>query len=266
MLASLPMYDMPEVRAATDDWWRGIASALVRAGVDGVPDALTRDSGEDVWYSPNLLLSQTCGYPLTHALAGVVELVATPAYSADGCRGAEYCSLVVIAADDPATDLEDLRGRRCAYSMRHSHSGYNVLRAAIAPLAGGAPFFSGVTESGGHAHSIALVASGRADVCAVDCVTHALIARYRPGALEGTRVLRATERAPGLPYVTRAGIDADYLERVRDGLRAAFSDPHYATVRETLLLSAVEFPELEAYRRIDDMEDSARDAGYPEIH
>ncbi len=70
MFASLPMYDFPEVSAATDAWWSGVASALRRAGLDAVPEALTRDPDVDVWNSQELLLSQTCGYTLTHALRG----------------------------------------------------------------------------------------------------------------------------------------------------------------------------------------------------
>jgi ABC-type phosphate/phosphonate transport system substrate-binding protein len=266
MLASLPMYDFGEVRAATDAWWRGVASALRRAGLDAVPEALTRDADVDVWHSQQLLLSQTCGYPLTHALAGVVALVATPVYSASGCSGADYCSLIVVSEHNPAAALEDLRGAVCAYSRRHSHSGYNALRAAVAPLADGGAFFSRVVESGGHPVSIELVANGEADVCAVDCVTHALLAKHRPDALGGTRVLATTERVPGLPYVTRAGIDDDCLSRLRDGLQMAFSDPRLADVRDTLLLTGMQVLGDDAYRRIDDMEDSARATGYAEIH
>lgn len=266
MLASLPMYDLPEVTAATDTWWSGVASALQRAGLDAVPEALTRDPDVDVWHSKELLLSQTCGYTLTHALAGAVALVATPAYSADGCSGADYCSLIVVADDNPAADLEDLHGAVCAYSRPHSHSGYNALRATVAPLAGGAAFFSRVVESGGHPVSIELVATGTADVCAVDCVTHALMAKYRPDALAGTRVLGATEHAPGLPFVTRAGVDEDYLRCLRDGLNEAFADPRLADVRDTLMLTGVQVLDYDAYQRIDDMEDSAHAAGYAEIH
>jgi ABC-type phosphate/phosphonate transport system substrate-binding protein len=260
------MYDIPEVRAATDAWWRGIAAALERAGLEAVPHALTRDSSIDVWHSPQMLLSQTCGYPLTHELARVVALVATPAYSADGCSGADYCSLVVVSEDGHAAGLEDLRGAVCAYSRRHSHSGYNVLRAAIAPLAGGGAFFDRVVESGAHPASIELVATGKADVCAVDCVTHALMARYQPDALSGTRVMGRTERAPGLPYVTHAGVRDDDMSRLREGLRSACADPALADVRDALLLSDIHVLGHDAYRRIDDMENSARAAGYAEIH
>ncbi len=265
MLASMPMYDFPEVTAATDSWWSGVASALQRAGLDDVPEALTRDPDVDVLHSPALLLGQTCGYPLTHALAGVVALVATPAYSADGCSGADYCSLIVVSEHNPADGLGDLRGAVCAYSRRQSHSGYNALRAAVAPLAEGGRFFARSIESGGHPASIALVATGKADVCAVDCVTHALIAQYQPDTLGGTRVLGSTEHAPGLPYVTRAGVDDEFLSRLRDGLQMAFSDPSLAAARDTLLLTGMQVLGYDAYQLIDEMEDSARAAGYAEI-
>ena len=245
---------------------RASASALQRAGLDAVPEALTRDPDVDVWHSQELLLSQACGYPLTHALAGVIELVATPAYSARGCSGVNYCSLIVVSEVNPAAGLQDLRGAVCAYSRRHSHSGYNALRATVAPLADGSSFFSRAIESGGHPVSIELVATGDADVCAVDCVTHALIAKYRPDALAGTCVLGATEHAPGLPYVTRAGVGEDFKRRLRDGLQSAFADPRLADVRETLLLTGLQVLGDDAYQRIDDMEDSARAAGYAEIH
>ena len=266
MLASLRMYDLPEVRSATDAWWRGVAAALERAGLESVPASLNWDANIDVLRSPELLLGQTCGYPLTHALADVVELVATPAYSADGCSGADYCSLIVVSEDNPAAALAALRGAVCAYSRRDSHSGYNALRAAIAPLADGSAFFSQVVESGRHAMSIGMVARGEADICAVDCVTHALLARYRPDTLSGTRVLARTESAPGLPYVTHAGAPSETVRRLRDGLRTAASDPGLMDVRESLFLSDIYVLGDDAYRRIEDMEDSARAAGYAEIH
>lgn len=260
------MYDFPEVRAATDALWRGVAAALERAGLGGVPKTLTREADRDVWYSPELLLSQTCGYPLTHELAGLVELVATPSYSAEGCSGADYCSLVVVAESNPATDLQDLRGAVCAYSRRHSHSGYNALRAAIAPLAGDTAFFSRVVETGAHASSIERVATGQADVCAVDCVSHAIMAAYRPDALADTRVIGRTEPAPGLPLVTRAGVDENTLHRLRDGLQSAFADSRLASARDALLITGIHVLDDTAYRRIDEMENSARAAGYAEIH
>ena len=98
-LASLPMYDLPEVSAATDGWWQGLAAAFARAGVEEVPERLVRGVGlPDHWLAPDLLFSQTCGYPLTDALSGRVGLLATPCYAAEGTAGPDYCSVIVVAA------------------------------------------------------------------------------------------------------------------------------------------------------------------------
>ena len=84
-IAALPMYDFPDLTAAHDALWQALATRLAAAGVDSVPQALSRDlSHVDFWRHPGLLLGQACEYPL--AKAGVaVRLVATPRYSAPGC-------------------------------------------------------------------------------------------------------------------------------------------------------------------------------------
>jgi ABC-type phosphate/phosphonate transport system substrate-binding protein len=265
-VASLPMYDLPELRAATDAWWRGLARAFRREGIADLPATLDgREAYHEVWLMPDLLFSQTCGYPLTHALAGRVELVATPCYGAEGSEGPNYCSLVVVAADSAASAIEDLRGLRCAINGLDSQSGYNALRSLVAGAAREGRFFGSVTTTGGHKASLAQVASGRADVAAIDCVTHGLLARYRPQALEGTRVLCRTASAPALPYITRAGADPDLLRRLRAGLERALADPNLTEARTALLLEGAAALPLAAYDRIDELEDAAIAAGYPEI-
>jgi ABC-type phosphate/phosphonate transport system substrate-binding protein len=265
-VASLPMYDLPELRAATGAWWQGLARAFRREGITDVPDALDRRAVyHEVWLLSGLLFSQTCGYPLTHALAGRVELVATPCYRAEGCEGPDYCSFVIVAADSAASAIEDLRGRRCAINGLDSQSGCNALRSLVARAAKEGRFFGSVAITGGHQASLASIASGQADVAAIDCVTHGLLARHRPRALEGTRVLCRTASAPALPYVTRAGADTDLLRRLRAGLERGLADPDLDGARAALLLEGAAVLPLAAYDRIDELEAVAIAAGYPEI-
>ncbi|MFQ6018146.1 MAG: phosphate/phosphite/phosphonate ABC transporter substrate-binding protein [Kiloniellaceae bacterium] len=265
-VANLPMYDLPEVAPATDSWWRGLARAFSREGVRDVPAHLTRDMDtESVWLAPDLLFSQTCGYPLTHSFRGRLQVVATPVYASPHCDGPEYCSLIVVRDDDPAGELGDLRGRTAAVNNPDSQSGYSALRAAVAPLAEGGRFFGRVVTSGGHANSLALVQGGAADVCASDCVTYALLSRYRPEALEGLRVLGRSPRAPGLPYVTRPDAGEELTARLRAGLFAALEDPDLAAAREALLIAGgAALPE-GAYRRIVDIERQAEALGYARV-
>jgi ABC-type phosphate/phosphonate transport system substrate-binding protein len=265
-VASLPMYDLPEVRRATDAWWQGLARAFRDEGIVDVPHALERSgSHRDLWQRRDLLFSQTCGYPLTHALAGRTTLLATPCYQAEGCEGPEYSSLVIVSAECSAADIAELRGRRCAINAPESHSGTNALRALVAGHAEQGRFFGQTVISGSHIASIAMVASGEADVASIDCVTYALLRKHRLHALEGTRVLCRTPSAPGLPYITGGAASHDRLQRLRAGLARALADPALADVRAALLLTgAVELP-LAAYDRIHELERSAIDAGYPAL-
>jgi hypothetical protein len=119
MIASLPMYDLPEIRWATDAWWRGLAKHI---GIEG-----SLERGPDhfrPWRDHDLIFSQTCGYPLTHEFHGRLRLLATPHYAADGCAGPLYCSLILAREPiDPAA----LRGRVAAFNSPDSMSGMLAL-------------------------------------------------------------------------------------------------------------------------------------------
>jgi ABC-type phosphate/phosphonate transport system substrate-binding protein len=265
-IASLPMYDLPELAAATDAWWQAIARAMSREGIADKPNALTR--GDDYmgpWDKPDLLFSQACGYPFTHDFRNSLRYLATPVYLADGCDGASYRSFVIVRSGDPAQSLEDLRGRRCAINGTHSHSGYNILRAMLAPLAAGGPFFSEVKISGGHVASLQLVIDNAADVAAIDGVTLALVARYRPEMRTAVRVLAPSPLAPGLPYVTSHKADKETVRKLRNSIGAALQDPMAREARMELLIVGIQVLPANAYAAIDDFETAAIAAGYPEI-
>jgi len=255
IIASLPMYDFEDVHWATNALWAAIASRL---GVRG-----TLERSRDVWLDPNLLLAQTCGYPLVTQLAGKVQLVATPRYTAKGCEGALYRSAVVVRADDAAAELADLRGRRCAVNGWGSNSGMNVLRAKIAPLAQGGRFFGSVLVTGAHQASAAAVAKGEADVAAIDCVTWAHLQRLRPYETRAIRVLAWTAPSPGLPLITSAATDTGMIEALLRALEEVACDPGLAEVREALFLDGFERIGLQAYNSIMNMEQNARHRGYP---
>ena len=263
-LASLPMYDLPEVQPALAALWDGIARELRCAGVADVPAALEREQpAGGVWSSPELLLSQCCGADLTGAWAGRLIPLATPCYRAPGCSGARYLSLVVVRERAAIARLEALRGQVAAINHPDSHSGSNALRALIAPLARDGRFFGRTLVSGSHVASLAMVADGAADVAAIDCVSHALLARHRPAALAGTRVLCRSAAAPAPPFVTRAGAGAELVERLRTALRRAILEPALAGARGDLLLDDFAILPPAAYRRIPAFGRLAIRHGYP---
>lgn len=265
-IAGLTMYDLPELRDATDAWWASIARQLTRAGLPDVPASLTRGRPVgDLWRDPDLLVTQTCGYPLTHAYADVLTAIAAPDYRAEGCGGGTYSSAFVVRADDPAQSLEDLRGRRVAANGPDSQSGCNALRAAIAPLAGGAPFFGEVVWSGAHRQSIAEVREGRADIAAIDGVTFALVGDAAPEEVADIRVLGWSRVTPALPYAVRRSLDPETRTRVKDAVMAAAADPDAATARRTLRLDGFRAIDDADYTVMVDMRLEAERLGYPAL-
>jgi ABC-type phosphate/phosphonate transport system substrate-binding protein len=262
--ASLPMYDLPEVRPALHALWAGLARQLAHEGIVDVPAALAcEEPTATLWHRPDLLLSQCCGYDLVNSQAGALRPLATPCYRAPGCAGPTYQSIVVVAEDSPAGGLEDLRGGVCAINGWDSHSGMSTLRALVAPLAQGGRFFAGIRVSGAHSASLAMVARGEADAAAIDCVAHALLARHRPAALQGTRPLARTASAPAPPFVTHARAGADMVARLRSALIETFDDPALAASREDLLLAGIAILPPAAYVRIRAFERYAARHGYP---
>ena len=264
--ASFPMYDFEEVRGAHDVLWASVARRLERAGVEGVPAALCRARGvHELWTDPGLLLSQCCGADLMGRYADELTLLATPRYSAPGCDGCLYSSAVLVAADSPVTELEGLRDAVCVVNGHESHSGMNALRALLAPLAREGRFFSRVVTSGSHLASIAAIADGHADIAAIDCVTYALAGRYRPSLLEGTRRLCYTARAPGIPFVTRAGSSEELIRNLRRALLEAFEEPEGRAAGAAMFIEGVEILPLSAYDRILEFRRLAAERGYPEL-
>jgi ABC-type phosphate/phosphonate transport system substrate-binding protein len=265
-IASLPMYDWPELQAANDALWSGIAGRLGDFGVAHAPAQLTRTGDLDgLWTSPALLLAQTCGYPLVTRLGGRVQLVATPCYRAAGCEGPFRRSAIVVRAEGAARRLADLHGARCALNDAASDSGMNLLRAAVAPLARGAAFFSEVVVTGSHLASAEAVAEGAADVAALDAVSYAHLRRLRPQVARRLRLLQWSAPTPGLPLITAAGADAATVAALRAALAAVARDPALAEARETLLLEGFSPLALSDYRVTRQLEERAHELGYPTL-
>lgn len=264
LLAALTMYDLPELQAATDAWWTMIARHLRRAGIAEVPDTLTR--GRPVaanWRDPALLLTQTCGYPLTHGHAEDLSAIAVPDYRAEGCGGGLYRSAFVVRADDPAASLADFRGKRVAANGPDSQSGCNALRAAVSEIAGGDRFFGDVIWSGAHRQSLALVREGGADIAAIDGVTLALVGDAAPQEVAGVRVLTWSAATPALPYAVRKDLDVGTRARVTDGLLTAAVDPDAAAARDTLRLAGLTPVDDTDYAVMVAMREAAEKRGYP---
>ena len=205
MIAALPMYDRPELTGATDRYWALIRDGLRARGLDA-PEALRRGDAELLphWLSPDLVLSQTCGFPYRARLHGEVALVGTPDFGVEGCPPGYYRSVLIARAEDPRGPLAEFDGVALAYNDGLSQSGWAAPQNHAA--ARGLRFPAGV-QTGSHAASLRAVAEGRADLASLDAVTFRLLKRAEPLAT-AVKVVEMTDPTPGLPYICAKGVDA----------------------------------------------------------
>ncbi|MGL3606271.1 phosphate/phosphite/phosphonate ABC transporter substrate-binding protein [Rhizobium sp. G187] len=241
LLASLAMYIAPSVVVeAQQNLWAFLATRLREAGLVDVPEHLDATLSHDAaWLDPRLLLAQACGFPYVKRLRGRVHLVATPVYDAPGCDGPSMSSVIVMRADAGPTDLSGCAGLVAAINEPISNSGYNLLRAAVAPHAHGKPFFSGVVETGGHLASLEAVRKGAADLAAIDCITYDLLKRHAPDGIDGLKILAHTPSGPSLPFITRLETSDSELAALRQALTDAVTAPELAEAREILGLTGM---------------------------
>jgi ABC-type phosphate/phosphonate transport system substrate-binding protein len=258
--ASLPMYGPGVVDEANAALWAELRERLAAADdVDAslLPESLSSPDDEKgragthgLWLSPQLLMSQTCGGPLVTALCGQVSVVGTPCYSADGCVGSTYSSLLITRRELTPCSLREFRASTAAINSTHSLSGYTALMAAAAAVLdqgqaeqGEAPprlFFRDVVATGGHQSSVEWVADGRADVAAIDCVTFGILQKHRQDLLENIEVFGRTPQLPGLPII--CSLDSTHLGRLQDAWLGLVAEdrPGSRVAREALLLQGFE--------------------------
>jgi hypothetical protein len=135
------MYNLPEMRAVNARFWEALRELLVEAGLRDLPERLTFDRlpvPERI--GPEVLFAQTCGYPLETIFSGQAIRLGTPCYAVPGCDGPTHCGLFIVPAGSAARELRDLRGGVFLFNNRHSNSGMNLPRRALADIADGRPF------------------------------------------------------------------------------------------------------------------------------
>lgn len=220
---------------------------------------------ERLWSRPDLGAVFMCGFPCALRLAPV-QLIAAPIPDVPWANGrAVYRSDLIVRRDAPFRTLEDTFGGRSAWTVAHSHSGFNAWRHHL--LAHRTPQRPAL-----YAHMqgdlitarrvLDAVCSGEIDVGPLDAYWHALIARHAPARVADVRVLAATRLAPMPAFVAAAGAPAEQTARLRAAFVAAASRPWFAPFAKQLLLRGFAAAEPETYHVLLDWDREAKAAGY----
>ena len=222
MVASLAMYPFPALRAATNELWRAI-----RRNLGWGPDALEWGIvTPQVWHHPDLLIAQTCGWPLVTQLVDSVVVVGTFDYEVDGSAEGTYHSVLVSSHEATLAQLRARPDLTAAVNGFDSLSGWVSLQHTL-----GAP--PRTLETGAHFASIGALIAGDADIAAIDGVSWTLISEHEPDLVAGLHVVGHGPTIPCLPLVAglRHSVDVPAL---RTAIRAALAEPSLAATLRTL--------------------------------
>jgi ABC-type phosphate/phosphonate transport system substrate-binding protein len=265
-LASLPMYNLPEMREANARFWAALRGLLRQAGLADVPEALIFERGPvPPRLEAELLFTQTCGYPLETVFKGQAIRLGSPVYDVPGCEGPTHRAFFLVRAESAAQSLADLKGSIFLLNSPVSNSGMNLPRRALAEIAGGRPFFRQVIDTGGHPASLDRLLRGEGDVASIDCVTYAFWRHYRAEAAARVRIVAETPVSPSIPFVTSVATPARVVDVLRAALRTAARERHHAEVRAGLMLTGIEDVPDAAYAGLLDYAKEAAALGYPEL-
>jgi phosphonate transport system substrate-binding protein len=174
-----------------------------------------------------------CGAPYVRRMArgDAIELLAAPVYAAP--RYADrpvYFSDVMVRRDSAYRSFEDLRGARWAYNNLGSHSGYEVVRYALARRDLDGDFFGSAICSGAHQRSMEMIAAGEIDASAIDTTVFDAVREVAPELCEQLRVIEVLGPSSQPPWVVGAHVPEHTRAALRQALVTMHADPEGADI------------------------------------
>ena len=148
-----------------------------------------------------------------------------------------YFADVVVRATSSFRTFDDLRGATYAYNDPNSKSGWFSMIERV----GSAGYFGRCVQSGSHLRSLEMVASGDADVAAIDSNVLRLQKR------DDLRVIESWGPFPIQPVVVRSGLDAATKQQVTHALLTMHEK--YAASLDDFGFSRFVESDPDAYRR-----------------
>ncbi|MDE2792508.1 MAG: PhnD/SsuA/transferrin family substrate-binding protein [Paracoccaceae bacterium] len=210
-IASLPMYLTPETAGDHRLFWSQIRDCLADVDVEAPETLSDREFDTLTPALDALFFTQICGMPFRMGLHERVTLIATPDYGVAGCPPGYYRSAMVVQACDHRQNFDDFDGAVLAYNSERSQSGFS---SPLSLASDRGIRFRRLLPTGSHLRSARMVASGIADIAAIDAVSlDCMTVIRKEGFSKDLRIIDWTEPVPGLPFVTGASVDPAPLRR-----------------------------------------------------
>jgi ABC-type phosphate/phosphonate transport system substrate-binding protein len=223
-----------------------------------------------LWRRPDLGCAFMCGYPWAawQASSGARPMpLATPCpVSSDAMP--RYRTCIVVRDASALAGLEDVRGRRFAYTTPSSQSGYQAARCLFAGASrahGGRYFERVVGPLVTPRRVVEALTSGEADAGPLDSYWLDLLARREPDTARRLRVIATTPWTPMPLLAASARVPDDARERLTRALLEAADEPALREARDTLALAGFAKAEQGTYAVLAESARQADALGYPNL-
>ena len=236
-IASLAMYPFVAIRPDHERLWDAVRARLPFEA----PDLDWTIEHDEACRRDDLLIGQTCGWPLITDLASSVLVVGTFDCDVEGAAGGTYYSLLVSRDPDPLVEILQRPDLTVAANSSDSLSGWVSLHSVAASQG---VSLDAVEWTGSHASSVEAVRLGRADLAAIDSVSWTHI------DTTGLSVVGRGPRIPCLPLVTSRSSTETVVGELRRGFAAAVSDPSMASTCAALRIRGFLDRELADYQYV----------------
>jgi ABC-type phosphate/phosphonate transport system substrate-binding protein len=220
-IASLAMYPFQPLRPSFDRLWDEVRSRLSFPA----PALDWETEPDDASKRDDLVLGQTCGWPLVTDLAALVQVVGTFDFAVADAVDGTYRSVLVSSLDSDVADILHRSDLRVAVNAPQSLSGWISLQAVA--LAHGVAL-DDVEWTGAHARSVEALRAGRCHLAAIDAVSWSFLDQ------RDLHIVGQCPRIPCLPLVTSRSSSRTVVGELRDALTSAICDPSMATTCATL--------------------------------
>ncbi len=244
MLASLPWYEVPGTEALYDALWAEVRGFL-KPFSHPIPTKLTRGEPLDkILTSPDLLVSQTCGFDIAEDLPVPLAVVGSFSY---GNPHGTYTSFLVTHEKAEIRSLADLARKTFVANDPRSFSGFHVMRQLFADPS---KTFRQIYWSGSHLESLKFLQARAADLAAIDSVTYSLLRKFAPHYLKKTRLIFETEPVPAPPLVTSAARSKEEVAAIRAAFQQLFQREKSRAICHELLIEGMHVWPREEFQKL----------------
>lgn len=210
-----------------------------------------------------------CGLPyvIKHDVPqATIDLLIAPVMKGDQYKDKPlYYSYVIVHKDSKFKHFSDLKNGNFVFNDEISNSGYNMPRSYLISIGETSGFFGKILRSGSHEESIRMVASGEADVSAVDSLVYEYDQVNNPAYIQDTRILKVLGPAGIPPVVVSTKLSLPLREEIRGILLSMNNDPDGRKILDKALVDRFTIVEDGNYDGIREMRRQALDSGYQVI-